>query len=169
VGLSISPQGLKALVASVLFLSTLAVVCQAPETPAEPLASERSRLASKYVQGRLGQWQGRLKLQDWHISIVMSHPIDLRQGTLGSIRWDLEQKTAVIRVLDASDYHRPFRATLKDMEFTVVHELIHLEFASMTRNEASRREEEHAVNHVADALLQLDVTNDRQEIDATHQ
>jgi Zn-dependent peptidase ImmA (M78 family) len=48
---------------------------------------------------------------------------------------------------------------LDDMEFTVVHELIHLELAptlsQYSRNEASRREEEHAVNHMAEALLNL--------------
>jgi hypothetical protein len=55
----------------------------------------------------------------------------------------------------------PFPDTLRDMEFTVVHELIHLEFATMERTEASRRDEEHAVNHVADALLDLDRSPDQ--------
>ena len=62
----------------------------------------------------------------------------------------------MIRVLDASDYHMPIRSVMKDQEFTLVHELIHLEFASMNRNEESRREEEYSVNHMAEALLQLD-------------
>lgn len=60
------------------------------------------------------------------------------------------------RVLDASDYKMPAQAALKDMQFTVVHELIHLELSSLTRDEASRSEEEHAVNHMAEALLELD-------------
>jgi hypothetical protein len=42
------------------------------------------------------------------------------------------------------------------MEFTVVHELIHLELSSLPHSEASRRVEEHAVNRLADALLKLD-------------
>jgi hypothetical protein len=67
----------------------------------------------------------------------------------------------MIRVLDASDYHMPFSATVKDMEFTVVHELTHLELSSLTRNFKSRSpesvsEEEQAVNSLADAMLQLD-------------
>jgi hypothetical protein len=45
---------------------------------------------------------------------------------------------------------------LDDMEFTVVHELIHLELSSLPRSEASRRDEEYAVNQIADALLALD-------------
>ena len=42
------------------------------------------------------------------------------------------------------------------MEFTLVHELIHLELSSLPRSEASRRVEEHAVNNLTDALLRLD-------------
>jgi hypothetical protein len=66
----------------------------------------------------------------------------------------------VIRVLDPADYSLPFPEMLDDMEFTVVHELIHLEMAPVlshfARSDADRSEEEHAVNHMADALLHLD-------------
>jgi len=44
---------------------------------------------------------------------------------------------------------------LKDMEFTIVHELIHLELASLPKSEASRSSEEFAVNRIADALIKL--------------
>ncbi|HUI77706.1 MAG TPA: hypothetical protein VLY24_07305 [Bryobacteraceae bacterium] len=108
------------------------------------------------MNGRLAVWQQRLNLQDWKISIIMSHPSDLKPKTLGNIHWDAEKKSAVIRVLDASDYRLSYREMLEDMEFTVVHELIHLELSSLPRSEASRREEEHAVNTIADALLKLD-------------
>jgi hypothetical protein len=45
---------------------------------------------------------------------------------------------------------------LDDMELTIVHELVHLELASLPRSQASRDSEEHAVNGIADALLTLD-------------
>ena len=130
-------------------------------TPAQPVSSEstpheRGLQAEGFVTGRLAVWQQRLNLQDWKISIVMSHPGDLKPKTLGNIHWDADKKSAVIRVLDASDYRLPFREMLEDMEFTVVHELIHLELSSLPRSEASRRDEEHAVNQIADALLKLD-------------
>ena len=71
----------------------------------------------------------------------------------------LEKKSAAIRVLDPADYQLPPREMYDDIEFTVVHELIHLELAPVlnqfSRNEASRRDEEHAVNHMAEALLKL--------------
>ena len=80
--------------------------------------------------------------------------LDLRQGTLGNIHWDADKKSATIRVLDAADYTAPLVAILKDMEFTIVHELIHLELASLPRSDASRSDEEFAINHLTDALLQ---------------
>ena len=101
-------------------------------------------------------WQKRLKLQNWKVSILMAHASDLKPKTLGNIHWDADKGSAVIRVLAASDYHMECRDMLADMEFTVVHELIHLELSSLPRSEASRRSEEYAVNQIADALLALD-------------
>jgi hypothetical protein len=133
----------------------------APETPREPRLRDRGPLAETYLRKRLTLWQKRLELQDWAITLEMSHPSDLRRGSLGNVHWDADKKTATIRVLDASDYQMSFSATLKDMEFTVVHELTHLELSSLTRNFKSRSEEsvsaeERAVNRLADAMLQLD-------------
>jgi len=45
---------------------------------------------------------------------------------------------------------------LNDTELTIVHELVHLELASLPRTEASRSSEEHAVNGIAEALVALD-------------
>jgi Zn-dependent peptidase ImmA (M78 family) len=67
---------------------------------------------------------------------------------------------ADIQVLDPADYRLSKSEMLRDMEFTIVHELIHLHLGSMlsdvNRTEANRREEEQAVNHLAAALLKLD-------------
>jgi hypothetical protein len=109
-----------------------------------------------FLTQRLTVWQQRLSLQNWNISIIMSHPSELKPRTLGNIHWDSDKKSAVIRVLDASDYRMTYRAMLDDMEFTIVHELIHLELSSLPRSEASRRDEEHAVNQITEALLKLD-------------
>ncbi|HWB83343.1 MAG TPA: hypothetical protein VG675_04330 [Bryobacteraceae bacterium] len=117
---------------------------------------EKELLSQNYVNQKLAIWQKRLNLDDWKITIVMSHPSDLRPKTLGNIHWDADTRTAVIRVLDAADYTLPQQDMLDDMEFTVVHELIHLELSSLPRSQASRSDEEHAVNRLAQALLDLD-------------
>ena len=128
-----------------------------------PEARERTLLAERFAAERLAVWQQRLNLQDWKVSVVVSRTGDLKPRTLGNIHWDADKKTAVIRVLDPADYTMAFDDVLKDIEFTVVHELIHLELSPvlspLQRNDANRREEEHAVNHMADALLKLDRAN----------
>ena len=94
-----------------------------------------------FVDATLNMWRGRLKLEHWQISVITARGSDL--------------KGAVIWVMDTSDYQLPLREMLDDMEFTTVHELVHLELASLPRSEASRSIEEHAVNRIAAALLRL--------------
>jgi len=125
-----------------------------------PTTHERTALTQSFSNEKLWIWQQRLHLQDWNISVEMTRASDLKPKTLGNIHWDLDKKTAVIHVLDPADYRMPLRDMLKDMEFTVVHELIHLELSPvlspLSRSDANRRDEEHAVNQMADALLKLD-------------
>jgi hypothetical protein len=146
---------------SQVLLLTFTCSAFAQESPAEA-ARQRTLLAEQFATERLWLWQRRLNLQDWNISVVVARATDLKPKTLGNIHWDSDKKTAVIRVLDPADYKMSFSDMLKDMEFTVVHELIHLELSPvlspLQRNDANRREEEHAVNHMADALLKLDRT-----------
>jgi len=148
----------------------LAFVLVVPSASSSPLsdeskAGEPEAVADRFVHERLATWQKRLQLQEWTISLVISHPSDLRQGTLGNIRWDADKKTARIRVLSVSDYKGSSLSTaLQDMEFTIVHELIHLEFSPVTRSEQnrsaeSRSAEEEAVNRLANTLLGLDRMN----------
>jgi hypothetical protein len=125
------------------------------------LAAERSLQAQSFASEKLWMWQKRLNLEDWNLSLVVARATDLKPRTLGNVHWDLEKKTAVIRVLDPADYRLPTTGLiLRDIELTVVHELIHLEIApalaDLHRTEANRMEEEKAVNHMADALLLLD-------------
>lgn len=138
-----------------------AVSTPASASVAEPSTlnpRERSLAAEAFLSERLNIWQKRLKLDDWNIDLIMARTKDLKPKTLGNVHWDTDKKSAVIRVLDPADYRLPFREMLSDMEFTVVHELIHLKLApllsSVPRSEASRRDEEHTVNHIAGALLE---------------
>lgn len=140
-----------------LLLGSACAFAQSPTV--ESLPAERSLCAGSFVTEKLWYWQRRLNLQDWNISIVVARATELKPRTLGNIHWDATKKTAIIRVLDPADYELPPAAMFDDMEFTVVHELIHLELAPVlsefSRNEANRRDEEHAVNQMADAMLKL--------------
>ena len=132
----------------------LLTLCAAMSARAESPASEACP-APLFVEEKLEYWQQRLQLSEWNISLVMTRRSDLKAKTLGGIRWDKGKKTAAIAVMDPSDYRMPCAEMLEDLEFTIVHELVHLELASLPRSEASRSTEEHAVNRIAEALVKL--------------
>jgi hypothetical protein len=139
-----------------LFLLTSFAETGLAENVGDTETLQRDALAETFVQEKLAVWQRNLSLDDWRISIVACRRSDLKARTLGGIRWDKGRKTAEIRVLAASEYQQPLTGMLEDMEFTIVHELVHLHLASLPRSEASRRDEERAVNQLALALLRLD-------------
>jgi hypothetical protein len=137
-------------------VSAIAQTTIAGPHPPDPPLGEYSQRAHQFVDGKLALWQQRLKLEGWRISVVMARGSDLPTKTMGGIRWDKGKKSAVIWVLDPSDYRLPFREMLDDMELTVVHELVHLDLASLPHGQASRSSEEQAVNGIAQAMLGLD-------------
>ena len=108
-------------------------------------ARGQSQLAERFVNEKLTGWSKRLNLQGWQISVIMTRRDDLKENTLGGIRWDKRKKSAVIRVQAASDYRLP---GWDDMELTIVHELVPAGTFVATRSEASRSSEEHAVNGI---------------------
>ena len=117
---------------------------------------DRKDSARAFVEEKVAVWQKRLKLDEWNIAILMVRKDALKQDTLGGIRWDKKKRTATLWTLDPADYTVSDEDMRKDLEFTVVHELIHLELASLPKSEASRRTEERAVNQLAEALLALE-------------
>lgn len=121
-------------------------------SPADVCATS-SPDAKPFVEARLAFWQERLQLADWNVSVVMTRRSELKAKTLGGIRWDKGKKTASMAVMHVADYSMSCAEMLADMEFTIVHELVHLELASLPKSEASRSSEEFAVNRIADALL----------------
>ena len=150
-------SGFSGYLLSFVVLVAFAPGCKAQAVTSEAVSVDISASSGSYVTEKLAVWQKRLKLEDWSITAALTRATDLKPKTLGNIHWDSDKKQAVIHVLDPADYHMPYREMLDDMEFTVVHELIHLKLSpllsTVARNEASRRDEEHTVNNIADALL----------------
>jgi hypothetical protein len=118
--------------------------------------ADLAEACQQFTENKLVEWKHRLTLDEWKVSIVLTKRAALKPNTLGGIRWDKKKKTAVISVMHPADYEVSEQAMLKDMEETVVHELIHLKLSALSRSEASRSSEEEAVNGIAGALLQLE-------------
>ena len=142
-------------VAAILFVSFISIGYTATYNPTPATPQEREATAQKFVAQRLQIWQDRLDLKDWKLQVRLLRTSQLEPKTMGNINWDTDLKEATIGVLSSYDYQLPWKEMLDDMEFTVVHELVHLHLASLPRSEASRRTEEHAVNELARALLNL--------------
>ena len=121
---------------------------------------ERTVIVESFAREKLWYWQKRLDLDDWKASLAIVRSTELRPNTLGNIHWDAVNQTATIRALDPADYSLPFREMLDDIEFTVVHELIHLkrdvELNNYSRSETNRSKEELRVNDITESLLKAD-------------
>lgn len=112
-------------------------------------------------------WQRVLRLQDWTIVIkrVRFSACDRTLGAgglAGQVSWNLEKKGAVIKIVDPEDYDatcNPDFERPQDMEYTVVHELLHLHFAPLshvTDGKLECRFEEQAVHAIALGLVSLE-------------
>jgi|SwirhirootsSR3_FD_contig_91_778108_length_2216_multi_3_in_0_out_0_3 hypothetical protein len=157
-----TPAALRPGIAVVLFLSLAGFAFGADPVSAPPSKvplshnpREREAQAVKFVQEKLQLWQHRMNLTSWDIQANLIRRGAFKPKTIGGIHWDADIMKASIDVLSTYDYTLPDRAMLDDMEFTVVHELVHLQLSSLPRSEASRGAEEHAVNEIARALLKL--------------
>lgn len=151
------PRRTRTLALSLLTVLTFTTVASAQATSRDPYQPNNQCLtAETFLNQKLFVWQKRLRLENWNIAIKLVHTSELKPKTLGNIHWDADTRRATICVLSPLDYKLDFPDALRDMEFTVVHELVHLQLSSLPRNEASRSAEEKAVNTLTEALLNLD-------------
>jgi len=101
-------------------------------------------------------WQKRLDLNDWQIVTLIVRHTELKPETLGNLHWDNEHHSATIRVLDPCDYELPLSDVPQDIEYTILHELIHLQLSVLPRDTNARAVEERVVNKISDALFKLE-------------
>lgn len=101
-------------------------------------------------------WRRRLGLDDWTVTATMVRSWDLKPDTLGNLKWNSGTKTATIRVLNPIDYDLPPGEVPADIEYTVLHELVHLQLALLPRETSSKGLEEQVVNRISEALMALD-------------
>lgn len=123
---------------------------QAQGKTVQPLVTEAQ------VQRWLKIWQKRLALDDWDISTHIVRSRELKPDTLGNLRWNSASKTAVVRLMDPFDYELPPEEIPSDMEYTVVHELVHLQLALIPKAPGSKEVEERVVNGIGEALFSLE-------------
>lgn len=126
-------------------------------------AGAGERVTIDALRDACAEWQRILRLNDWDIdlSIVRRHTLtsssSLGQTTLGIYR------RATIKIADPTDFLADDTARDRDLEDTLVHELLHLHFNDLRvpvsrPTDPSTAEEvaqERAIEAIAGALLTL--------------
>jgi hypothetical protein len=137
-----------------IFVSQAATV-QDRAAARRPSTDQQTIVTQAQANRWLRLWQGRLALDEWKIEVRIVRAQDLNPDTLGNLKWNATNRTAVVKVLNPLDYDLPAAEIPADIERTVVHELVHLELSVLPRN-GSKIVEEQVVNKMTEALLGLD-------------
>ena len=74
-------------------------------------------------------WQKQLRLSDWAVEVLIVRRHALACGRVAECVYHLESKSAIIRLLDASDHDPASLWAERDQEVGLVHELLHLHVA----------------------------------------
>jgi hypothetical protein len=126
-------------------------------TPAISVESKvKAAVSQDQVDAWVKLWQQRLRLDDWKIEARIVRAGDLKPDTLGNLKWNSISHEATIKVLNPIDYDMPGPEVAQDIEYTVVHELVHLQLSVLPRDLGKKDVEEVVVNKISDALMQLE-------------
>ena len=109
-----------------------------------------SKVASK--------WQKILRLQDWEVDIDFYRAREFTNAdALGECTFNINSREGFIKILNPIDYEGEY-----DLEWIVVHELLHLHFADWTakNNYECPVSGEQAIDSIAQALTRLNKAGD---------
>ena len=121
-----------------------------------PDKTSTSGVTQTQVDDWTKNWQKRLDLNEWTVITLVVRAADLKPDTLGNLKWNSTNKTAVIKVLNPVDYDLPPSEIPTDMEYTIVHEMIHLQLSVLPHDGSTKITEEKVVNRISEALFQLE-------------
>ena len=90
-------------------------------------------------------------MEDWNINVQVVRKNALDKDTWGNAEWDSDHKTGTINVLDPQDYNLKGTELKRDMECTIVHELVHIQVSPLDSGNPEAHED--LVNRIMMALL----------------
>src|SRR5579884_2073566 len=110
--------------------------------PAPDKATAIPAITQNQVDDWTRLWQKRLDLGEWNITTLIVRVSDLKPDTLGNLKWNTGNRTAVVKVLNPLDYELPAGEIATDIEYTILHELIHLQLSVLPHDGSSKMTEE---------------------------
>ena len=129
------------------------------------LSATTPALSQKKLDGIVQHWRHVLLLDDWDVTAITVRIDALQEGTAGQSEVIPEYQGLIIHVLDPADYAelatrnklrvKTGKAITRDIEDTVVHELVHLRLRSfrMAKDNELSAAEELVVTRLTTALL----------------
>lgn len=112
-----------------------------------------------HLQERLAYWQGVLRLQDWDVCAKIAAPNEIQDRAWGTNNYGRGSGESYIRI---SSCEADADGDPHDQENTLVHELLHLKYATLDRHVVKDdeslefKEFERAIDQTAKALVFLD-------------
>lgn len=104
------------------------------------------------------EWQNRLHLHDWDIKTKIMRERDFKNTEAQAENsWVLQTKQSLIRIVDPIDYITDTEWP-QDMEYSLVHELLHLHFApfdNFTSGSLEDKMMEQAIDVLARSFIEL--------------
>lgn len=104
------------------------------------------------LQERLLYWQEKLRLRDWLVQVHIKREKDFTQDNSNAyVYYNINNKSAFITIMDPKDFDDWLP---QDMDWLLVHELLHLHFGPMDTNK-NKIPIEQAIESITYGLVQL--------------
>ncbi len=129
------------LIMKLAVLGILGIAVSLGASVSTPENATTSGITQAQVDDWTKGWQNRLDLNEWMITTNIVRIGDLKPDTLGNLKWNSSNKTAIIKVLNPLDYDLPAAEIPTDIEYTIVHELIHLQLSVLPHDGSSKMTE----------------------------
>ena len=114
-------------------------------------------LTKDELQELCKEWQDRLRLNAWDIMVNLYRSREFfNENCVGENTYEFKKQESTIRILDPVDFD-PNTNFPQDMEVVLVHELLHLLFASFEPEDGTLQHDmmEQTIEQIAKVLVSL--------------
>lgn len=108
------------------------------------------------LRENMAYWQRVLRIQDWDVELQLQRHHEIGEGLLGQCIRNDSSRTAKVLLLDPRDLAPAGLPSGRDLEVTLVHELLHVVFHCASSETENRVAFEQAIDSTARALVRLD-------------
>ena len=115
-------------------------------------------LTEEQARGRCAYWQKVLCLQDWQVEVSVVREKQMSVEGLAECHWQIKKRWAVVNLRDYVDFDPDWFGS-RDMELSLVHELLHMHAAAFDDYEVDTPKEvalEQAIHAISTALVELE-------------